>query len=316
MNFFEHAGKKALGSRLRLLADTITSDAAEIYRLYDIDLSPKWFPVFYVLSELGPQSVTEIARQVGYSHVAVSKLVREMVNAGYAEETSDAQDGRRNVVGLAAKGVVANEKIKDQYADVQSAVEEISNQATHDLWQAIGEWEYLLNQQSLLRRVIDEKRKRESAAIRIIDFTPEYAKAFRDLNEAWISQYFRMEPADYKALDHPQTYIIDGGGAILVALQDNLAVGTCALINMHDGKGFELAKMAVATNMHGKGIGLLLGKAAIGRAREMGAARLYLESNTILKPAISLYEKLGFRKIAGVPSPYERSNIQMELWLT
>ncbi|MGC3943022.1 MAG: bifunctional helix-turn-helix transcriptional regulator/GNAT family N-acetyltransferase [Chryseolinea sp.] len=313
MNFFEHAGKKALGSRLRLLSETITADAAEIYRLYDIDLSPKWFPVFYVLSELGPQSVTEIAKQVGYSHVAVSKLVREMVNAGYVSETSDSQDGRRNVVSLAEKGLAASEKIKDQYADVQRAVEEISNQATHDLWQAMGEWEYLLNQQSLLRRVIDQKRKRESATIEIIDFTAAYASAFRDLNEAWISQYFHMEPADYKALDNPQTYIIDGGGAILVALHNGEAVGTCALINMHDGRSFELAKMAVATAMHGKGIGLLLGKAAIAKAKQMGAARLYLESNTILKPAISLYEKLGFRKVAGVPSPYERANIQMEL---
>ncbi|MEJ1237027.1 bifunctional helix-turn-helix transcriptional regulator/GNAT family N-acetyltransferase [Chryseolinea sp. T2] len=315
MNFFQHAGKKAIGSRLRLLSETITADAAEIYRLYDIDLSPKWFPVFYVLAELGPQSVTEIAKQVGYSHVAVSKLVREMAGAGYVNETSDAQDGRRNVVTLAAKGLEASEKIKDQYTDVQRAVEEISNQATHDLWQAMGEWEYLLNQQSLLRRVIDEKRKRESSAITIIDFTPAYASVFRDLNEAWISRYFHMEPADYKALDNPQTYIIDGGGTILVALHNDFAVGTCALINMHDNKSFELAKMAVSTEMHGKGIGLLLGKAAIEKAKEMGAARLYLESNTVLKPAISLYEKLGFRKVAGVPSPYERSNIQMELWL-
>lgn len=315
MNFFHHAGQKAIGSRLRLLSETITADAAEIYRLYDIDLSPKWFPVFYVLSELGPQSVTEIARQIGYSHVAVSKLVREMASAGYVCETSDSQDGRRNVVTLGSKGIQTKEKIKDQYADVQRAVDEISNQATHDLWQAMAEWEYLLNQKSLLRRVIDEKRKRESAAIKIIDFTPQYAKAFRDLNEAWISQYFYMEPADYKALDYPQSYIIDGGGAILIALHEDMAVGTCALINMQDGKSFELAKMGVASNMHGKGIGLLLGQSAISKAKEMGAARLYLESNTILKPALSLYEKLGFKKIAGNPSPYQRSNIQMELWL-
>jgi hypothetical protein len=33
----------------------------------------------------------------------------------------------------------------------------------------------------------------------------------------------------------------------------------------------------------------------------------------MLKPAINLYYKLGFRKTSGPPSPYERSNIQMEL---
>jgi GNAT superfamily N-acetyltransferase len=83
---------------------------------------------------------------------------------------------------------------------------------------------------------------------------------------------------------------------------------------MEDG-GFELAKMAVAPGAKGKGIGLLLGQACIDKARALGAGRVYLESNTKLRPAISLYHKLGFRKIAGPPSPYERCNIQMELRL-
>ncbi|HTF22224.1 MAG TPA: GNAT family N-acetyltransferase [Chryseolinea sp.] len=315
MGFFENAGKKAIGSRLRLLSEKITTDAAEIYRLYGIEMTPKWFPVFYILSQ-GPQSVTTIAREIGHSHVAVSKVVREMVKAGYADESSDEQDGRRNVVSLSDKGRSVDEKIKDQYVDVQRAVEEISDQATHDLWQAMGEWEYLLNQKSLFRRVIDEKRKRETATIKIVDFAPEYAAAFRQLNEAWISQYFQMEPADYKALDNPNTYIIEGGGSILIALHNRVPVGACALIKMSDGKSFELAKMAVSPLMQGKGLGLLLGNSALAKARELGAQRLYLESNTILKPAIKLYEKLGFKKIAGVPSPYERANIQMELILT
>lgn len=316
MDFFETAGKKAIGSRLRLLSEKITADAAGIYRLYDIDMTPKWFPVFYILSQQGPQSVTAIAREIGYSHVAVSKVVREMVKAEYVIEESDARDGRRNVVSLSARGRSVEEKIKDQYADVQRAVEEISDQTTHDLWRATAEWEYLLNQRSLLLRVIDEKRKRETAAIDIVDFAPEYAAAFRQLNEAWISQYFKMEPADYKALDNPKTYILDGGGSILIALHNGVPVGACALIKMSDGKSFELAKMAVSPSMQGKGLGLLLGNTAISKARELGAQRLYLESNTILKPAIRLYEKLGFRKIAGIPSPYERANIQMELMLS
>jgi len=51
------------------------------------------------------------------------------------------------------------------------------------------------------------------------------------------------------------------------------------------------------------------------KAKEAGADKLYLESNTLLTPAIALYHKLGFKKITGKPSPYERSNIHMELTL-
>ncbi|MGY0040069.1 GNAT family N-acetyltransferase [Pedobacter sp. NJ-S-72] len=52
------------------------------------------------------------------------------------------------------------------------------------------------------------------------------------------------------------------------------------------------------------------------KAKELGAKKIYLESNTILKPAINLYHKLGFVKVAGRITPYERCNIQMELKLS
>jgi ribosomal protein S18 acetylase RimI-like enzyme len=73
--------------------------------------------------------------------------------------------------------------------------------------------------------------------------------------------------------------------------------------------------MGVSPKTQGLGIGYLLGRACIEKARALGARRVYLESNTRLKPAINLYHKLGFRKVAGPPSPYERCDIQMELVL-
>jgi ribosomal protein S18 acetylase RimI-like enzyme len=71
--------------------------------------------------------------------------------------------------------------------------------------------------------------------------------------------------------------------------------------------------MAVSPLAQGKSIGWLLGSAIVAKAKSLGAEKLYLESNTILKPAIGLYHKLGFRKVAGHSTPYERCNIQMEL---
>jgi ribosomal protein S18 acetylase RimI-like enzyme len=177
---------------------------------------------------------------------------------------------------------------------------------------SVTEWEYLLGQKSLFRRVLDEKRSRESRDVRIVDYEPSHEEAFRRLNEAWISKYFIIEPADRKVLDSPQSQILEKGGHILVALLADAVVGVCALLQLDDN-GYELAKMAVSPEVQGRGIGWMLGRAAVERARSLGASRLYLESNTRLKPAIALYEKLGFRRIVGPPSPYSRSNIQMEL---
>lgn len=151
--------------------------------------------------------------------------------------------------------------------------------------------------------------------IKIESYQPKYKEAFYRLNEEWITTYFKMEQPDRDALEHPQEYILDKGGFIFVATMNQEPVGVCALIKKTELDGYELAKMAVSPKAQGKNIGFMLGQAIIEKAKALKAKRIFLESNTILKPAISLYEKLGFKKITGPPTPYERCNIQMELLL-
>jgi DNA-binding MarR family transcriptional regulator/GNAT superfamily N-acetyltransferase len=314
MEFFDKIGKIAIGSRLRMLTEKITEDAAHIYNLYDVDLQPKWFPVFYVLSQGEEKTITAIAREIRHSHPSVSKIISEMAKKGLVTENKDKTDGRRNIVKLSKKGTEINEKIKHQFTDLESAIDQISDQTSHNLWKAIEEWEFILEQKSLLNRVKEHRKKRESENVKIVDYQPAYQKAFRALNEEWISTYFKMEEADYKALDNPDGYILNKGGCILVAMIGEEPVGVCALVKMDDPEyDYELAKMAVSPRAQGKNIGYLLARAIIEKAKSMGAAKIYLESNTLLKPAINLYHKLGFEKIAGRTTPYERCNIQMEL---
>ena len=134
--------------------------------------------------------------------------------------------------------------------------------------------------------------------VEIVTYNPKYKKDFKDLNIEWISNYFVVEPNDVKALDHAEDYIINKGGEIFSAILDNEVLGVCALIKS-DGKNYdyELAKMAVSPRAQGKGVGLLLAESAIKWAKEKGASKIYLESNTKLKPAIKLYEKLGSKTL-------------------
>lgn len=312
MDFYNTIGKMALGSRLRRLSELMTEQAGEVYALYGTDLHPKWFPVFYALSAGEGKSIMQIAEEIGHSHPSVSTIAKEMVKNGVAETNAGTADGRKNFVKLTDKGMAIQKRIQIQYADVNAAVETALAESQYNIWKAIEEWEFLLEQKSLLERVKSEKKLRESKAIEIVSYQPQYKQAFKQLNEEWITTWFKMEDADYRSLDHPQEYILDKGGYIIFALYQGKPVGTCALIKL-DEQTFELGKMAVSPAVKGKGIGLLLGNAIIKKAKEAGAKRLYLESNTILKPAINLYHKLGFKKITGPPSPYERSNIQMEL---
>lgn len=123
-----------------------------------------------------------------------------------------------------------------------------------------------------------------------------------------------MEEVDTRSLSDPEGYILNKGGHILLAIEDDHVLGVCALIKMNgDPYDYELAKMAVSPEAQGKGIGWLIGNAVIENARSLGARNVYLESNTKLTPAINLYRKLGFIEVEGVPSPYDRCNICMAI---
>ncbi|BAZ51846.1 GCN5-related N-acetyltransferase [Nostoc sp. NIES-4103] len=315
MDFYSQTGKVALGSRLRRLSEKLTEDAAKIYVLYDVPLDPKWFPVFYVLSHKQEASITEIAQIIGHSHPSVSQIVKEMNKKGLATINKSAEDARVSVVRLSDAGRSLVPKIEKQYLDVTQAVEDLLSQTQHDLWKAIEEVEFLLASKSFFERVNQQRKVRLSQDIEIIDYLPELHEDFKRLNYEWIEKYFKLEPTDHESLNYPNDKIIQPGGHIYMARHNGKIVGTCALIKIDDDT-YELAKMAVTPTARGKGVGWLLGQAAIKKVRELGAKKVFLESNTVLEPAINLYHKLGFQKIIGQPSPYERCNIQMELKLT
>jgi putative acetyltransferase len=122
---------------------------------------------------------------------------------------------------------------------------------------------------------------------------------------------------DRESLLDPKGTILDEGGKILLAIRDGQPVGCCALLAMGPGE-FEVAKMAVTESCQGLGIGRILLERTIAEARAAGAHRLYLETNQKLVVAIRLYQSLGFRHVPAervVPSPYNRADVHMELYL-
>ena len=154
-------------------------------------------------------------------------------------------------------------------------------------------------------------------ACEISTYKDEYKNDFARLNFAWIEQYFVLEEADRKYLLQPRENIIESGGEIFFALENEQVLGTCALLKI-DETTYELVKMAVDKNAQGKGLANHLMQAAIAWTRRKNAKKIFLESNTILAPAIKLYEKFGFQSIQLAlhnNSEYQRVNIVMELIL-
>jgi ribosomal protein S18 acetylase RimI-like enzyme len=147
----------------------------------------------------------------------------------------------------------------------------------------------------------------------VITYREELRAAFEQLNRDWIERYFVLEQADRDVFSDPETSIRARGGEIFFVVDGTRALGTCAVLR-HKADEYEIAKMAVASFARGRGLGDRLMEAAIGFARERGARKVAIVSNTILEPALRLYRKHGFVEVPlAADSRYQRANIRMEL---
>jgi putative acetyltransferase len=154
--------------------------------------------------------------------------------------------------------------------------------------------------------------------IRIIEFKSKYARQFREINRAWLEEYFEVEPYDQIVLDDPQGQIIALGGYVFFALVGGDVVGTCALLK-HTERKYELAKMGVRKQYRGQGIGRRLTEAAIEKVRSLGADTLILATSNNLEAANRLYHSMGFHQVDVAeigPLPYKRKSIVFRMNLS
>jgi GNAT superfamily N-acetyltransferase len=94
--------------------------------------------------------------------------------------------------------------------------------------------------------------------------------------------------------DIPSHYHARGGDFAVLEDHDGRVIGTCGLFREND-EVVELRKMYIAPPWRGRGQGQRLLDWAIKRARELGFRRIRLETASVLRDAIALYRKNGFR---------------------
>jgi putative acetyltransferase len=150
--------------------------------------------------------------------------------------------------------------------------------------------------------------------INIQQYEDKYQADFKRLNLEWLEKYGLLEPHDLEILDDPKGMLIDRGGCIFLAMENDKVIGTAGLWKEND-KEFELVKMFVDPDYRGKGISKLLLDKCIGEAKSKMASKIFLFSNSQLGTAIQLYEKYGFRHVPVTNAPFLTADVKMELQL-
>lgn len=156
MNIIDEIGILAISTRLQRLSEQLRKDGAMIYKSFDIDFEPKWFPVIYTLHIKEMLSVVEIANEIGYSHPSTISLLKELEKQKIISSKKDKLDERKRLIVLTTKGKELVTKMKPVWAVMKQALKEITDNQ-NNLLKAIEEAEQNLERQGFFQRASELK---------------------------------------------------------------------------------------------------------------------------------------------------------------
>jgi putative acetyltransferase len=103
-----------------------------------------------------------------------------------------------------------------------------------------------------------------------------------------------LDGTDRDIADIEAYYLKRGGIFEVIEDEQGTLLGTCGLYPL-TADTVELRKMYFAKSLRGRGVGKKTLQRMIERARTMGFKKIFLETASVLKEAVALYEKFGFQ---------------------
>ncbi|WP_080779080.1 MarR family winged helix-turn-helix transcriptional regulator [Chryseobacterium phocaeense] len=156
MNIIDESGILAISTRLQRLSEQLRKDGALIYKSFDIDFEPKWFPVIFTLHHKKMLSVVEIANEIGYTHPSTISLLKELEKQKLIQSKKDKQDERKRLIILSPKGNELIEKMIPVWELISKVLGEIADNE-NNLLAAINEAEEKIAKQSFYQRMLQLK---------------------------------------------------------------------------------------------------------------------------------------------------------------
>lgn len=310
--FLQSQAELALGSRFKAVSESLYGVANAAYRATGVTLDAHAFPVLRYVQVKGPAAVGDIAGAIGQTHSAVSQSAAKLQRGGWLVRRSDRGDGRRSLLDLSAEGERRLAGLGPIWCAIRRGAHAAVKRSGGPLLDGLGKLEGELASGAVLREILAEHARLRAAKPVVKAFRAEWREHFHRINAEWLERDFAIEDIDRRVLSQPEKMIIEPGGAIVFALVDGEVIGTCALLKQAPGV-YELTKMGVAAGWRGIGAGRLLLDAMIAEFHKRRGKTLFLESNSKLTPALTMYQSAGFvLQPGGRPgSHYRRSDVYM-----
>jgi GNAT superfamily N-acetyltransferase/DNA-binding HxlR family transcriptional regulator len=236
-----------------------------------------------LLFEIGPDGagVLDLRARLGLDSGYLSRLLRQLESEGVVEVTSDPDDARRRVGTLTEHGLgewSALDRKSDELA--QRLVAPLSERQRQQLDEALATADRLLRAATMSFDAVDP----ESA-----DAIWALQQYFAELDRRFPTGF---DPGNALRGDAPSYRSPNG---VFVVVHSDGDPAACGGVQRVDDTTCEIKRMWVRPEWRGVGLGRRLLDHLEQRCRELGAARVVLDTNSVLTEAISMYERAGFR---------------------
>lgn len=152
MDIIADLGTLAFASRLKRLSDIGMQSTLEIYKLYNVDFEPKFFPLFYYLSQNGETSIMELAENLNVSHPAIIQNAKDLEKKGLIISKKSTDDARKRNLKLSKKGKNLLIILQKIWAEIRAMNDDIIESREHNIMIAIKEIEDVWKEKSYLER--------------------------------------------------------------------------------------------------------------------------------------------------------------------
>ncbi|MEM9142968.1 MAG: bifunctional helix-turn-helix transcriptional regulator/GNAT family N-acetyltransferase [Bacteroidota bacterium] len=286
-------GYLAGASRFRRISEKLQKDGDKIYADAHIPFRASWFSVYYVLAKSNsPQTVLEISHQIGFSHITVKNILRELHRNEFVSITPNPDDKRSKLAELTPKGKELQDKLEPLWFSFSNTLKDLFSLGHPDMINILDRLDREISSKPINERI----RGPQGASVKIIDYKPSLKERFYELAGPWLLGVLNgeLEEDDTFTLHHPDKAYLESGGFLFYAKFKNEIVG-CVALKRLDEDTFEFAKLFIDPNFRRLGIATKLIERCVSRCLENEAKELWLQTTMRMPQAHKLYYKLGFK---------------------
>ena len=286
----------AIQRRLKSFSEQLYQEESRLYKKLGINCEARWIPILQLLHRSKEAlAITEIARLLQKTHPAINQLTNQMIEKELLDNIFDEDDKRRRLVDLSAKGEALVADLRPLWEVVEGASQNWLKEVVPDFLLYLDMLEDSLQEQSFYDRVMSKKKELDfsKTSSARINFILGEEDRFRELNLNWIQKYLGITDSFAEILKNPKM-VLNKNGEILMGKIRNEIVGTCTL-KRHSYNVCELMLLCVDEKFQGNQLGNRLIHDAFIIAKALGCVKMILHTSRELKPAMKLFQKMGFQ---------------------